>query len=196
MWLYFFSSAMAVLTVTYFTWKMKISWTLYDIVVGSAIALFASVAASSFPLDTTSLTPVLIIAAGFFVFGFADICWHAIFIFPVGVNRLNRFLWFFAAYPLANIIVAGGVVVISIFATQNGVNVPAVAQVLAIVVLMALRNLAVAVYGATFERMEGITWKTQFNRYGTAIHGRRVIIVIIAAVFYLSLTRGLEIVNL
>lgn len=196
MWLYFFSSAMTALTMTSLTMTHRILYCIFDVATGGSIALISSVAASALPLDTASARPVLIISAGFVAFGFGDICWHTAFLTPVGANRLNKFLWFFAAYPLANFIIAVVVVTISSILAQSGYLVPAVAQLLCIVVLMALRNLAAAAYGATFERMQGETWRTKFAGYATGVHGRRVLIVIFAAILFLLLSRGLEIVNL
>jgi hypothetical protein len=192
MWLYFCASAAAVFKANH-----RIFYSIFLAIMGTVIGLISCVAASHWPLDTTSILPSLTIVTGFVVFGFGEILWHTAFHTPKGESRSVHFLQFSTVYPVANLVIAVGIVGISLKSAQLGQPIPAIVQVLCIVVLMALRNFAAAFYGATFYRLPGEgSWGTKFKQYATFAHGRRVLAVICAAILFMVLGRGLERVGL
>jgi len=186
-WLYFSAAAATVLVA-----QKRIFFFIVDFTFGCVTALGTSVASSAFPLDTSSPIPVIIISAGFVAFGLCEIPWHRGYGILPNQNRSRTLLWFAAAFPLANLIIAIVVVAFSWASASYGYPIPAIAQILFIVVSMALRSLVAAAYGATFLRKSGEDWLRNLLAYGTFKHGWRVLSVIGAAVFFIACGRGLE----
>jgi len=182
MWLYFCAAAVTTLSA-----QRSIPYAIFDATIGAVIALASSATASTMPINTASSIPVFIVALGFVVFGFAEITWHSLFHTPSNQNRWTKLLRFSAAYPLGNAVAAAAVVALSAKSADLGYIIPAVAQLLCIVILMAFRNILAAFYGATFERQPGARWLQSLLAYGTFIHGFRVLIVIFGAILFIIL---------
>jgi hypothetical protein len=186
-WLYFSAAAATVLVA-----QGRIYFFLVDFISGSVIALSTSVASSAFPLDTSSPIPVIIMSAGFVAFGLCEFPWHRGYGVLPSQSQSRTLFWFAAAYPLANLIIAIVVIALSFASANYGYPIPAIVQVLFIVVSMALRSLAAAIFGATFLRKPGEDWRKNLLSYGTFRHGWWVLSVIGAAVFFIACGRGLE----
>jgi hypothetical protein len=191
MWLYFFTAALTALNVHH-----SVTYFIFYVTAGAVVAVTLSAAASTMPLSTVSSFPVLIIAVGFVVFEFAGNVWVTLFRPLLSQGRWMQFLLGLAAYPLVDAVIATVVISVSIKSAREGYPMPAIAQVLCIVVLMAFRNITASFSGATFERKPRLGRRRTFVGYGTFVHGRRVLIAICGAILFAVLGRGLERVGL
>lgn len=161
----------------------------FFVVIGTFISLVCSVIASIWPPTSATSEVPLIIGAGFVVFHLWSISWHTAVIANPR-ERTMTFSKFLFAYPFANCIIVAAVVFTAFQARIAGYPVPVPIQVLSMVIVMAFRDIAAGAYGATFERKPDFKWIRQFLGYSTTYQGLRALMIIIAAMATLIMSKG------
>lgn len=152
----------------------------YCVLVGSLIFLPASMIASSWPLDSHSIWPMVILGIGFAMFHLLVDLWYDRVADQVGRPVALRYV--LIAYPLGNLGIVFFLAASSTFVFgADSIFLSAIVQILMAVTLMGLRDLAGGLVGATFLDKSTESWGNKFTSYATTMHGFFVLAALAAA---------------
>lgn len=198
MWLYFSADAKTI-------WRdQRKSLALFTAAWGGLVALAASVASSTMPLDAPSMLPMIFPAAGFVVYSSVTSALSAISQSP-GIsqspNRYTRwqiFSYYEIAFALGNALIAGVLIFVGLLLQARHLGFSSLNIVLLIlfVIAMALRNIVVSAYIAAFDRAEGQRWIDRFRGLATQRHGFLILVSVGGAALFIACSAGLQLAGL
>jgi hypothetical protein len=160
------------------------------------VALAASVASGTIPLDAPSMLPMIFPAIGFVVYSSVQAVWSAMFHTPKGYTRWQIFSYYGIAFGLGNALIAATIILVGFRARQIGFPSMSLVLLFIFVVAMALRNIVVSMWIAAFDRAEGQRWIDRFRTLNTQRHGFLILITVGGAVLFIVLNAGLQLAGL
>lgn len=165
-------------------------------VIGSGIALAASVAAATAPIDDPWMRPVLFPVLGLFLFNFLQAIWDALFKQRPGQTRWQVFWYYAGHFAIGNLLI--GAIVIAVGALAKPADLPGLSLLLLLllVALIAARDLLVSAFGAAARRKPEQTWWASFANTANARLGGMVLGTLGAALAFLTLNAGLGLAGL
>lgn len=191
MWLYFSTGAKA-------HWDdQRRSLAIWIIVFGFILAFIVSVASSSMPLNTQSMLPFLFSVATMILY--SSVMTGIMTTYPphktirrgVVYSRWRILLYYIIAFPLADSFIGIAILLFGNLVRQFAFVSLNLVLLFIYIFSLALRNLAVSAWIATFDRAEGQPWIHRFQDIVAHRQGLLILSTVVGAALFLALNAGL-----
>jgi len=151
-----------------------------------AIAVAVTLAAATFSAADPAV--IVILFFGFVLGSLANAFWNATLLPVAGQNWTRTFWWHFKTRILVSILLGGAVLFFGAWTIRQGVVGAHVFLLVALLILIALRDILVGLWVAMFRPLPpGMTYQTRLTGLGSFQLGIAVLIVVVGAVVGLML---------